>query len=552
MLMGEKIFIIGGVAAGTKAAAKIKRENPKAEVVVVTKDEHISYAGCGLPYYIGGVIEEKRELVVKTPEDFKLLTDIDVFIKHEAVKIDTEGKAVEVKDLSKGEIKTFSYDKLVIATGASPFVPPIEGRDLEGVFSVRTVSDALAIRELVDKGEIKKAVIVGGGFIGLEVAENLHDRKVDVSIVELVDHILPPFDQEIALLAQNHMEEEGVHIYTGEKVLSLIGAEGKVQKVVTDQRELEADLVIMSVGVRPNTNLAKEIGVALGSTGAIKVNEYMETNIKDVYAVGDCAESVNLITKQPAWYPMGSTANKMGRVAGINMENEEKDGLKGVLGTTIVKLFKYNAAKTGLSERDAKKAGFEVETALVPANDKAHYYPGYREIITKLIVDKKTHKVLGAQVIGEGVVDKPIDIIATAITFGARVEDLEKLDLAYAPPFSMAMSSTILAANVLRNKLTGRVQGIGPIELKNRRDELQVVDVRDEGSFMIGTVPGAVNIPSGQLYMRVQELDPHKETVLVCKVGKNAFLSYIKLKELGFENVKILEGGMNAYPFERE
>ncbi|WZL73451.1 FAD-dependent oxidoreductase [Clostridiaceae bacterium 35-E11] len=548
----EKIFIIGGVAAGTKAAAKIKRENPKAEVVVVTKDEHISYAGCGLPYYIGGVIEEKQELVVKTPEDFKLLTNIDVFIKHEAVKIDTEAKVVDVKDLVKEEIKTFSYDKLVIATGASPFVPPIEGKDLEGVFSVRTVSDALTIRELVDKGEIKKAVIVGGGFIGLEVAENLHDRKVDVSIVELVDHILPPFDQEIALLAQNHMEEEGVHIYTSEKVISLAGSEGKVEKVVTDQRELEADIVIMSVGVRPNTKLAKEIGVALGSTGAIKVNEYMETNIKDVYAVGDCAESTNLITEQPAWYPMGSTANKMGRVAGINMENEEKDGLKGVLGTTIVKLFQFNAAKTGLSERDARKAGFEIETALVPANDRAHYYPGYREIITKLIADKKTHKVLGAQVIGEGVVDKPIDIIATAITFGAKVEDLEKLDLAYAPPFSMAMSSTILGANVLRNKLTGRVKGIGPIELNNRKDELQIIDVRDEGSFMVGTVPGAINIPSGELYMRVQELDPHKETALVCKVGKNAFLSYLKLKELGFENVKILEGGMNAYPFERE
>jgi rhodanese-related sulfurtransferase len=278
----------------------------------------------------------------------------------------------------------------------------------------------------------------------------------------------------------------------------------------------------------------------------------METSDKNIYAVGDCAENVNLITGQPAWYPMGSTANKMGRIAGINMAKGEKDSLKGVLGTTIVKLFKLNAGKTGLSERDAVKAGFEVETALVPANDRAHYYPGYREIITKLIVDRASHKILGAQVVGEGVVDKPIDIIATAITFGAKVEDLEKLDLAYAPPFSMAMASTILAANVVVNKLTGRVKGIGPIEMRNRAKELQIIDVRDEGSFMIGTIPGAVNIPSGELYMRAEELDKNKETVLVCKIGKNAYLAYLKLKELGFEQLRILEGGMNAYPFERE
>lgn len=550
--MGEKILVIGAVAAGTKAAAKIKRENPKAQITVVTRDEYISYAGCGLPYYIGGVIEEKKELVVKTPEDFKLLTGIDVLTKHEGLKIHKEAKTVEVEDLTTGEIKEYRYDKLVIATGASPFIPPIEGRDLKGVFSVRTVNDALAIRELVDQGVVKRAVVVGGGFIGLEVAENLHEKDIEVSIVELISHILPPFDEEIALYAQKYMADKGVNIYTGEKVLSLEGKDGRICKVITDKREIAADLVIMSVGVRPNTELAKEIGLELGPTGAIRVNEYMETSEKDIYAVGDCAENMNLVTGQPAWYPMGSTANKMGRVAGINIANEEKDSLKGVLGTTIVKLFKLNAGKTGLSERDARKAGFEVETALVPANDRAHYYPGYREIITKLIVDKKTHKILGAQVIGEGVVDKPIDIIAAAITFGAKVEDLEKLDLAYAPPFSTAMASTILAANVLRNKLTERVQGINPVELKNRLHEVQVVDVRDEGSFMVGTIPGAVNIPSGELYMRVHELDKNKEIVLVCKIGKNAYLSYLKLKELGFENIKILEGGINAYPYEKE
>lgn len=550
--MKERILIIGAVAAGTKAAAKIKRENPAAEVVVVTKDRDISYAGCGLPYFIGGLIEERKELIVKTPEDFEAATGAAVWTLCEATKIDPKEKTVKIENLLTKEETLFSYDKLVIATGASPFVPPIPGRELKGVYTLRTIDDAVAIREAVDRGSAKKAVIVGGGFIGLEVAENLKDQGVEVSIVELVPHILPPFDEEMALYAQNYIQEQGVNIYTQEKVAFLEGAEGKIQRVITDQREIEADLVVLSVGVRPNAALAKEAGIEIGTTGAIKTNAFMETSIPDIYAVGDCAETKHLVTGAPAWIPMGSTANKMGRVAAINLADTGKERLPGVLGTTIVKLFKLNAGKTGLSERDAKKAGYQVETAIVPANDRAHYYPGYREIITKLIVDKKSHKVLGAQVVGEGVVDKPIDILATAITLGARVEDIEKLDLAYAPPFSMAMASTIVAASVIVNKLMGKLEGISPLELKKKLDSLQIIDTRDEGSYLIGAIPGSIHIPSGELPSRIQSLDPNKETVLVCKIGKNAYLSYLKLKALGFEKVKILDGGIRAYPFELE
>ncbi|WP_432662275.1 FAD-dependent oxidoreductase [Wukongibacter baidiensis] len=546
----QKILIIGAVAAGTKTAAKLKRENPSLDVTVITRDEYISYAGCGLPYYVGGVIEEKRELVVKTPEDFKLITGVDILIKHEAIDIDKENKIVKAKVLTTGEIKDFAYDKLVFATGASPFIPPIEGVNLKGVFSLRKVEDALAIRELVESEKINKAVVIGGGFIGLETAENLFEKGVEVTLLELAPHILPGFDEEVALYAQNYLLEKGINILTGEKAVGIKG-QGKVEGVTTDKRELDADLVIMSVGVRANVEITKNIGVEVGTTGAIKVNENMETNIPGVYAVGDCAESTNLITGKPAWYPMGSTANKMGRIAGININGStEKDSLSGVLGTTVVKLFGLNAAKTGLSEMAAKKEGYDAISVLVPGNDKAHYYPGYRMILTKLIADKKTHKVLGAQVIGEGVVDKPIDIIATAITLGAKVEDLEKLDLAYAPPFSMAMSTTILAANVLLNKLSGRVESISPVELKDRINEVTVLDIRDEASHMICSIPDSVNIYSEELYMRESELDKDKETVLVCKIGKNAYLSYIKLKEMGFKDVKILEGGMTAYPYE--
>jgi NADPH-dependent 2,4-dienoyl-CoA reductase/sulfur reductase-like enzyme/rhodanese-related sulfurtransferase len=548
----EKILIIGGVAAGTKTAAKTMRENPEAEVVIVTKDEHISYAGCGLPYFIGGIIEEEKELVVKTPEEFTLATGVDVFIKHEAKAIDMEKKEALVVNYENGEEKIFSFDKLVFATGASPFVPPIKGVELENVYSLRRVTDAIKIRKLVDDGEIRDAVVIGGGFIGLEVAENLKERGVNVSIIELVPHILPPFDEEMALLAQRHMVEKGVDIFGDEKAIAIEGIE-KVTGVQTDKRSLKADLVIVSVGVRPNVALAKSIGVEMGETRAIKINDRMETNLKDVFAVGDCAETKNLITGKAVWYPMGSTANKMGRIAGINIVGDaEKDNLKGVLGTTVVKLFGVNAAKTGLSERDAVKLGYEVESVIVPANDRAHYFPGYRSIVTKLIAEKESGIILGAQIIGEGVVDKPIDIMATAITFGAKVADLEKLDLAYAPPFSSAMASTIVAANVLRDVYKGKLQTINPRILKDRLDEVVVLDVRDEASHFIRSIPGSVNIYSAEIKMKANELDKTKETVIVCKLGKEAYLTSLKLKAMGFEDVKILDGGMEAYAYETE
>ncbi|HYE82721.1 MAG TPA: FAD-dependent oxidoreductase [Clostridia bacterium] len=553
----EKLIVIGAVAAGTKAASKAKRDNPGLDVKVFTKERYISYAGCGLPYYIGGIIKEKQELLVRSPEDFKAEQGIDIYTEHEVKKIDAAQKKVMVEDLKSGKTNEYYYDSLIIATGASPIVPPLENINLANIFTLRSVSDAFAIRELLDSGAVKKAVVVGGGFIGLEAAENLKHRGLDVTIVELVPHILPPFDEEIALYAQNHMAAMGVNILTGEKVTGFIGNDGRVTAVKTSAGDIEADLVILSIGVRPNTGIASGAGIELGATRAIKVNKYMETNIKDIYAAGDCAENTNLITGKPAWYPMGSTANKTGRIAGHNaaLGNKEealKESLEGVLGTTIVKLFEVNAAKTGLSERDAVKEGYEVETILVPSNDKAHYFPGHKQIITKLVVEKSTHMVLGAQIIGEGVVDKPIDIIATAITLGARIEDLARLDLAYAPPFSMAMGSTILSANVMQSKLAGRVDTVKAPELPGKLEagSVNVLDVREEAEFFISAIPGADNIPMNELEARLSEIDRSKETiVLVCKVGRRAFLAYLKLQELGFRNIRILEGGITAYPY---
>jgi NADPH-dependent 2,4-dienoyl-CoA reductase/sulfur reductase-like enzyme/rhodanese-related sulfurtransferase len=552
----QKLVVIGAVAAGTKAASKAKRENPELDVKIFSKEEHISYAGCGLPYYIGNVIKEKSELVVRTPEIFKKQQDIDIFIKHEATKIDVNLKKVYVTNLDTNEQLEFEYDKLIIATGASPIKPPLDNINLKNIFTLRSVSDAFEIRDLIDAGKAQKAVIVGGGFIGLEVAENLKLRGLDVTLIELAPHILPPFDEEIALLAQAHMKEKGVNIITGEKVLGFEGLNEAVIKVKSTAGDFDTDIVILSIGVKPNAKIAAEAGIELGTTGAIKVDKYMQTNIKDVFAAGDCAENVNLVTNLPAWYPMGSTSNKTGRIAGNNVVNvDNMDSLEGVLGTTVVKLFEINAAKTGLSERDAKKAGMNIETILVPTTDIAHYYPGNKSIITKLIVEKSTHKLLGAQVIGNGVVDKPIDIIVTAMTLNAKVEDLAKLDLAYAPPFSMAMSSTITAANVIISKLNSKIETISPTELQEmmKSNQVNLVDVREEEECMVSKIPGSINIPMNTLEKRSNELDKNKETViLVCKVGKRAFLSYLKLKQQGFENIKVLEGGMSAYPYKVE
>jgi len=551
----EKVLIIGGVAAGTKAAAKAKRENPDLKIVVLTKDRHVSYAGCGLPYYLGDVIKEEKELLVKMPEDFLIDYDIEVLTEMEALKIMPEEKTVAVKSLRTGDVQTFAYDKLVLAAGASPFVPPAPGKELGNIVTVRTVTEATAIKNLINTRGIKDAVVVGGGMIGLEVAENLTLKGINTTVVELAPHVLPPYDADVALYVQKYLAEKGIRVLTGTAVKAFEdNGQGDVGVVITEAGPLKADLAVLAVGVRPNVDLAKECGIALGATGAIAVNELMETNIKDIYAVGDCAENTNLITGRPVWYPMGSTANKTGRVAAINLAGTgHKDTMKGVLGTSILKLFELNMGKTGLSERDARALGYDVETVLVTTQDKAHYYPGSHLIVTKLIVDRKTHLVLGGQVYGEGVVDKPVDILVTAISFGATVEQLTKLDLAYAPPFSMAMSSTIVAAHVMINKLQGRFTGVSPLDLKEKMEAGAVlVDVRSDEEFFLRSIPGSINIPLRMLSERAGELDRSKEIIINCKLGLRSYMASLKLKRLGFEKVSILDGGLTAYPFETE
>ena len=531
------VLVIGGVAAGTKTAAKLKRENRDFNVTLITKGENISYAGCGLPYYVGGVIEDKSDLIVNTPKSFSDLTQVEVKTSVEALEIDRDKKIVKAFDIQNKEEIIFNYDKLVIATGADPIKPPIEGIDLEGVFYMRTPDDAIAVREVVETNNVKRAVVVGGGFIGLEVAENLHEMGVKTTLVEAMDHIMPGFDDEVSSYVENELIENGIMVLTGERLTSIEGDE-KVSKVRTDKRAMKADMIVMSVGIRANSNIAETCGLELESNKTIKVNEYMQTNDEDIYAVGDCVTVKNILSGKPVWSPMGSSANKEGRCLAKTLAGKKTE-FNGVLGTGIVKLLNLNAARTGLTEKEALNLGYNVESVLVPIDDKAHYYPGSKMIIIKLISDKDNKKVLGAQVFGEGNVDKHIDVISTAITFNATINDLQNLDLAYAPPFSTAIHPVGHAANVLLNKIDGDVKTLRYEEFLENQESYKLADVNKTPQL-----EGVTYIDLAQLNGKIDGFELDDKILLVCARGKRAYLAYNRMKHFGYKDVQVLEGGL--------
>lgn len=532
-----KVLVIGGVAAGTKTAAKLKRENRDLDVTLITKGENISYAGCGLPYYVGGVIENKSDLIVNTPKSFSDLTQVEVKTGVEALSIDRDKKIVNAINLNNNEEVKFNYDKLVIATGADPVKPPIEGIDLEGVYYMRTPNDAIAVREVVETDNIKRAVVVGGGFIGLEVAENLHEMGVKTTLVEAMDHIMPGFDDEVCSYVEDELMENGIMVLTGERLISIEG-DNKVKKVRTDKRAMKADMIVMAVGIRANTKIASDCGLELETNKTIKVNEYMQTNDEDIYAVGDCVTVKNILSGKPTWSPMGSSANKEGRCVAKTISGE-KTPFNGVLGTGIVKLLNLNAARTGLTEKDAKDSGYEVESVIVPIDDKAHYYPDSKMIIIKLIADKNSKRVLGAQIFGEGNVDKQIDIVATAITFNATISDLQNLDLAYAPPFSTAIHPLGHVANVLLNKLDGAVKIVRYNDFIENQEDYKLADVNKTSQL-----EGIPFIDLATLNGKLDGFDYDDKILLVCARGKRAYLAYNRMKHFGYKDIQILEGGL--------
>jgi NADPH-dependent 2,4-dienoyl-CoA reductase/sulfur reductase-like enzyme/dissimilatory sulfite reductase (desulfoviridin) alpha/beta subunit/rhodanese-related sulfurtransferase len=531
-----KILVIGGVAAGTKAAAKCKRENRADEVMVITKSADISYAGCGLPYYVGGSIEDKAELIVNTPQKYQGLTGVEVRTLREATHVDPVAKKVTVKNLENGQEEIYDYDKLIVATGASAVKPPIPGVDLPGVFPMRAPEDAITMRDYLTQNDVKKAVVIGGGFIGLELAENLVDRGISVTVVEVASQLMPGvLDPEMAGYAKRHLQQQGVRVLTGTKAQAILG-EGGVTGVQTESGLLPCGVVALSAGIRPNTAFLNDTGMEMFK-GTILVDEELRTSVADIYSAGDCAMVKNRLTGKPQWSPMGSSANLEGRTLALDLNGKGKR-YPGVLGTGVVKLPGLNCGRTGLTEAAAREAGYNVETALAITDDKAHYYPGASFFATKLIADKDTHQLLGVQVLGAGAADKMVDIAVMGMSMNAKLEDFENLDFAYAPPFSTAIHPFVQAVYILENKLSGVMQSMTPAQYANGEAEgYKVIDVNPQP-----TIRGAVFVDLAKVNGPLEGISKDEKLLLVCGRGKRAYFLQNRLKFYGYENTLVLEG----------
>lgn len=559
--MTKKVLIIGGVACGGKTAARLMRIDPEAEVTILEKGDYLSYAGCGLPYYVGGVVKEYKELmstpigVVRDATFFRKVKHVDAHTGHLATKIDRENHTVTALDVASGKEKSFPYDKLVIATGASPIRPPIPGSDLPRVFTLWNMPDALAMRSAIDSGNVKRAVIIGGGLIGMEVVEALCNQGLDVSVVDLLETPLPVMmDTEFGTHLLKALKSRGVNFYGGEKVEEIVGRNGELTAVRTDKREIPADMVLMAVGVRPNASIAKDAGLAVGENGGIVVDSHMRTSAPDIFAGGDCVEMDHILTGKKTWQPMGSVANRQGRVIADNIAGIPST-FHGVAGTAIMKAFEYTIGKTGLTREQALEEGFDAEAVTIVDADIPHYMPGSAPITIRLVADKKTRKVLGAQVFGPGRVDKRLDILVTAVTGGLTIDMLGNTDVAYAPPYSTALDPVTHAANTLKNKIDGMMRSLSPMELLRKREEgwqPLLLDVRTPDEVQNqGQLPfDFVNIPLGMLWEKASELPKDRDIVAYCKVSVRGWDAFAILSRLGFERVSVLEGGIAGWPFE--
>jgi NADPH-dependent 2,4-dienoyl-CoA reductase/sulfur reductase-like enzyme/rhodanese-related sulfurtransferase len=561
--MVEKVLIIGGVATGPKVAARLRRLDNEIDITIIEKGDLLSYAGCGMPFYIGDVVKEYDDLLktttgqIRDPDYFRQTKDVKVLDRTEAMNINREKKTVTVLDLRTRKEKQVKYDKLVLATGASPFVPKMEGIELDGVYRLYNPHHARVIKEKIDSCTNScKVAVVGGGLIGLETCGAFIERGCEVSILEMMPNLAPNLlDLEISLLLEKYLRDKGVKIITGSPVSRLTGdGEGKVNGVETaDGRKVEADIVLVAIGVRPNTELAVEAGLETGPTRAISVDEFLRTSDPDIYAGGDCVECINLVSGEKTYAPMGSTANKHGRIIANNIFGM-KDKFPGILSTAVFKILDYNCGTTGITEKRARELGYEVVTCLCPKFDYSHYMPGSKMFIIKLVADK-SGKMLGCQVVGEGeACMKRIDVAATVLNYGGNVKDIADLDLAYAPPYSTAIDAIAHAANVIRNKNDGLAHGIDPISLKDmleQEEDFLLIDCRGRPAYEANTIKTehTVNIPLAQLMEEYERLPQDKEIIFFCNTSVTAYIAERVMRNMGFENVKFCDGSLQAWPF---
>lgn len=551
----QNVVIIGGTACGPKAAARACRCDPNAHITIIEQGSNLSTATCGLPYYVSGVINSQGALVARGLDFFQDVMNIEVLIHTQASAINRESHEIELLDLKTSRVSKIGYDKLVIATGSLPVVPNLQGKQLKGIFTITKIEHADAIRNFISSNNAKKAVIIGAGLIGLEMAEAFASQGLKVTVIEALNWLLPALlDFEVAAYVEKHLRAKGVELLFGQRVTAFEGDKnGLVHKVFTATNELEANVVLLAAGVKPNVKLAKDAGLTIGSLGGISVNQALQTSDPSIYAGGDCVENVNLITRKNMLAPLGSTANKHGRIIGTNITGGHET-FPGILGTAIAKVFDYNVGRVGLSETQAREAGYDVVTSLVPSFEHATYYPGSKEILVKLLAEKSTGRLLGGQVAGPGETAKRIDVLATALNFGANVDDLANLDLAYAPPYNSALDPLHNAANVIRNKQSGLAKALTPINVKNKLDNQEdfvFLDVRSPLEWKECRIeaPQARLIPLGKLRANLKSLPEDAEIVIFCRSSVRAYQAQRILEGAGFKNVKFMDGSIAAWPY---
>ena len=537
-----KIVIIGGVAGGATAAARLRRLDEKAEIIILERGEYVSFANCGLPYYIGGVITDREDLTLQTPESFKARFNIDVRVLNEAVKINPDTKTVTVKDLRTGETYDESYDNLLLSMGAEPIRPNIEGADGSNVFTLRNIPDTLKIKNYIDTAKPRSAVVIGGGYIGVEMAENLVEAGLKVSIVELADHLIAPLDFDMAADVHRYIKSKGIYLHLNNGVKAING-----NTVILQNGEITADMIIMSVGVRPETAIAKDCGIELNQRGSIVVNNKMQTNIPDIYSVGDAVEVEDFITKKPAFIPLAGPANKQGRIAADNIAGYESI-YTGTQGSAVLKLFDMTVATTGLNEKAAAAAGIDYDKAYTYSASHATYYPGDAQMSVKALWDKKTLKIIGAQIVGFDGVDKRMDVLATAIRFGAKITDLTTLELCYAPPFGSAKDPVNMLGFVAENIVSGKLKQFFWHDVENlpRDGSVFLLDTRTPFEVMQGKIDGFVNIPLDSLRQRINEIPKDRPIYVHCHSGLRSYLACRILTGTGYDCYN-LAGGWRLY-----
>jgi NADPH-dependent 2,4-dienoyl-CoA reductase/sulfur reductase-like enzyme/rhodanese-related sulfurtransferase len=537
--MEPRIVIIGGVAGGMSAATRARRMNEQASITVLEKTGHISFANCGLPYFIGGQIKDERSLFLTTPDLVSKRYRIDARVHHEVTVIDRAAHRVEGINHETGESFTLLYDKLILAPGASPIIPQMPGIDAENVFVLRNVEDAERLDEFLAASGAKRAVVVGAGFIGLEMVEALHSRGLRVTVVEKAPHSLPPLDDEMSGWVEQELDRHGVALRLGQGLSALTVTGARVSAIQTESGEsIETDLVVLAMGVRPLTKLAQTAGLVVGASGGIAVDEALRTSDPDVYAVGDATEVTQGVADFVTRIPLAGAANRHGRLAGEHAATGRSRSAAKVFGTAVVRIFELDVAMTGLSYASAKKLGYDAERVIIHPNDHAGYYPGARRMHLQLVYDRAGGRVLGAQAIGGAGVDKRIDVIATLLHFHGTTDDLAELDLCYAPQFSGAKDPVHYAAFVAQNQQHDVSPGV-----ERSQAGVQLVDVRSAKEFARGSLEGAVNIPIDDLRDNWRTLDPEKPTVVFCHVGIRAHLATRILKQVGFKDVRNLKGG---------